>query len=155
MLEGREFTIFTDHNPLAHVLFRVSPSWSARQLCHLSYLAEFNSSIVHVPGLENVVANTLSQPSSVLVLSASVLVSPPRFDMVQVPGLTPFGKSLSRSAPFLLSPTPSFWILYLSPLQLTGLFVAKMCSSPTLSVVFFPSEPGHCFVTLLQVIYAL
>ena len=53
MLEGREFTIFTDHKPLTHTLFRVSLPWSTRQQCHLSYLAENTSSIVHVPGPEN------------------------------------------------------------------------------------------------------
>ena len=60
MLEGREFTIFKNHKPLTHALFRVSPPWSAYQQRHLSYLAEFTSSIVHVPGPENVVADTLS-----------------------------------------------------------------------------------------------
>ena len=72
MFEAREFTIFTDHKPLTHALFRVSPPWSACQQCHLSYLAEFTSSIVHVPGPENIVADALSIPS----LSASALVSP-------------------------------------------------------------------------------
>jgi hypothetical protein len=64
MLEGREFTIFTDHKPLTHALFRSSPPWSARQQRHLSYLAEFTSSIVHIPGKENVVADALSWPVS-------------------------------------------------------------------------------------------
>ena len=50
MLEGRDFTIFTDHKPLTHALFRVSPPWSTRQQRHLSYLAEFTSSVVHMPG---------------------------------------------------------------------------------------------------------
>ena len=31
MLEGRDFTILTDHKPLTHALFRTSPPWSARQ----------------------------------------------------------------------------------------------------------------------------
>ena len=60
MLEGRMFTIFTDHKSLTHALFRVSLPWSTRQQHHFSYLAEFTSSIVHVPGLENVVADALS-----------------------------------------------------------------------------------------------
>ena len=62
MLEGREFTIFTDHQPLTHALFRSSPPWSAPQQRHLSYLAEFTSTIVHIPGKENVVADALSRP---------------------------------------------------------------------------------------------
>ena len=63
MLEGRDFTIFTNHKPLTHALFRVSLPWSARQQHHFSYLAKFTSSVVHVPGPENVVADTLSRPS--------------------------------------------------------------------------------------------
>ena len=75
MLEGREFTLFTDHKPLTHALFRVSLPWSARQQRHLSYLAEFTSSIFQVPGPENVGADTLSRPSSVPSPSTSALVS--------------------------------------------------------------------------------
>ena len=58
------FSIFTDHKPLTHSLFRTSPPWSARQQRHLAYLAEFTSSIVHIPGKENVVADALSHPVS-------------------------------------------------------------------------------------------
>ena len=60
MLEGKEFTIFTDHKPLTHALFRTSPLWSARQQRQLAYLAEFTNSIVHVPSKENLVADALS-----------------------------------------------------------------------------------------------
>ena len=63
MLEGREFLLFTDHKPLTSALFRSSPPWSARQQRHLAYIAEFTSSIVHVPGLENTSADVLSRPS--------------------------------------------------------------------------------------------
>ena len=124
MLEGGEFTIFTDHKPLTHALFRVSPPWSTSQQRHLSYLAEFTSSSVHLPGLENVVADALSQPSSIPSMS--------RVAFVQDPGLTPFKEFLPGSAPSLLSsapaPSPSssdapvilgFDISLLLPLQLT------------------------------------
>jgi hypothetical protein len=36
MLEGRRFTIFTDHRPLIGALGRVSEPWTARQQRHLS-----------------------------------------------------------------------------------------------------------------------
>ena len=87
MLEGRDFTLFTDHKPLTFALFRVSPPWSARQQCHLSYLSEFTSDLVHLPGLQNVVADALSRHSS--AASASTV------DVVQVP----FGDILPGADP--------------------------------------------------------
>ena len=78
MLEGRDFPIFTKHKPLTLALFRVSPPWSALQQRHLSYLAEFTSSVVNFPGVDNVVADTLLRPSPepVSTPSASSLMSP-------------------------------------------------------------------------------
>ena len=64
MIEGREFLLFTDHKPLTHALFKVSPPWTARQQRHLAFIAEYTSSILHVPGLENTVADALSRPVS-------------------------------------------------------------------------------------------
>ena len=72
MLEGREFTIFTDHKPLKHALFRFSPPWSTRQQPHLSYLVEFTSSVVYVSGSKNEVADALSRHSSVSSFSISL-----------------------------------------------------------------------------------
>ena len=65
-------------------LFRVSPPWSALQQCHLAFLAEFTSSVVHVPGIENILSDALSRPSPepepaprpVSAPTASSLVSP-------------------------------------------------------------------------------
>jgi hypothetical protein len=62
MLEGRRFTIYTDHKPLTHAVARVSDPWTARQCRHLAYLAEYTSDIQHVAGSANVVADTLSRP---------------------------------------------------------------------------------------------
>ena len=61
-LEGRSFYIETDHKPLTFALHRVSEPWSARQTRQLSYLAEFTADLRHVPGVQNVVADTLSRP---------------------------------------------------------------------------------------------
>ena len=64
ILEGRCFTIFTVHKPLTYALSRSTDAWTAKQCRHLSYVAEFTSDIQHVPGLQNVVADTLSRSSS-------------------------------------------------------------------------------------------
>jgi RNase H-like domain found in reverse transcriptase/Reverse transcriptase (RNA-dependent DNA polymerase)/Integrase core domain/Integrase zinc binding domain len=61
-VEGRRFTIFTDHKPLVAALKRVSPPWSAHQQRQLAYLAEFTEDFRHCPGSQNVIANALSRP---------------------------------------------------------------------------------------------
>ena len=62
MLEGRLFTVYTDHKPLTFALQKVADPWTARQARHLSYVAEFSTDIRHVAGVENVVADTMSRP---------------------------------------------------------------------------------------------
>jgi hypothetical protein len=82
MLEGRRFTVYTDHKPLTHALHRTSDPWTARQCRQLAYIAEFTSDIQHVAGRDNVVADTLSRPpptgaatSSGAEMPASALVA--------------------------------------------------------------------------------
>jgi RNase H-like domain found in reverse transcriptase len=62
MLEGRKFTIFTDHKPLTQALHRTSDPWTARQCRQLPYIAEFTSDVQHISGKENIVADRLSRP---------------------------------------------------------------------------------------------
>ena len=62
ILEGRKFTIFTDHKPLLGALSRTTDPWTARQCRHLAYVAEFTSDVQHVAGVENVVADAMSRP---------------------------------------------------------------------------------------------
>ena len=62
LLEGRCFTIFTDHRPLVAAIKRVSPPWSARQQRHLAFVSEFSTDLQHLPGQANVVADSLSRP---------------------------------------------------------------------------------------------
>jgi hypothetical protein len=62
ILEGRAFTVFTDHKPLVGALARVSDPWTARQCRHLAYVAEFTSDIRHVAGPDNIAADALSRP---------------------------------------------------------------------------------------------
>jgi cleavage and polyadenylation specificity factor subunit 1 len=66
LLEGRRWTLFTDHKPLTFALGKVSDPWTARQARHLSYVAEYTSDIRHVAGKDNVVADMLSRPPTAL-----------------------------------------------------------------------------------------
>ena len=58
-LEGREFTLYTDHKPLTTAVSSQSDR-SPRQTRHLSYISEFTTDIQHVQGKHNVVADALS-----------------------------------------------------------------------------------------------
>ena len=71
ILEGRVFTIFTDHKPLIGALPRSTDAWTAKQCRHLSYIAEFTTDIQHVAGADNVVADALSRPASPATSSSS------------------------------------------------------------------------------------
>ena len=63
-LEGRSFTLFTDHKPLTTAL-RSQTDRSPRQTRHLSFIAEFTTDIKYIKGKFNVVADTLSRINSV------------------------------------------------------------------------------------------
>ena len=63
MLEGRNFSAYTDHKPLVQAISKSSEPWTSRQQRHLSYISEFTTDIKHVPGKRNVVADCLSRPT--------------------------------------------------------------------------------------------
>ena len=71
-LEGRQFTIYTDHMPLTTAIASATDR-SPRQARHLSYIAEFTTDVSHVPGKSNVVADALSRSCAEL---NAVLTSP-------------------------------------------------------------------------------
>ena len=66
-LEGRPFTIHTDHKLLTFALASTTER-SPRQTRHLSFVAEFTSDIRHIKGSDNVVADTLSRAVSAVNL---------------------------------------------------------------------------------------
>jgi hypothetical protein len=62
MVEGRKFTIYTDHKPLTFALKRMTDPWTARQCRQLAFVAEYTSDLRHLAGKDNVVADALSRP---------------------------------------------------------------------------------------------
>ena len=101
-LEGRLFTIWTDHKPLTFALSRLSDSWTARQQRQLSYVAEFTNKIVHVPGRFNIVADLMSRPPQAVpapgsTTAASVKVPSGSVAASQVAGGTAGASSLQHT----------------------------------------------------------
>ena len=70
-LEGRSFTLYTDHKPLTSALISQTDR-SPRQTRHLSFIAEFTSNIQNIKGKFNVVADALSRITTVDTWEAAV-----------------------------------------------------------------------------------
>ncbi|BHF67248.1 hypothetical protein SprV_0301027400 [Sparganum proliferum] len=62
-LEGRDFTIFTDHKPLTFAIRSHSDKYNPREISHLDYISQFSTDIRHIDGPKNAVADMLSRPS--------------------------------------------------------------------------------------------
>ena len=60
-LEGREFTIYTDHKPIIDALFSKADRDNARQARQLAYVIEYTTDIQHLSGTSNIVADALSR----------------------------------------------------------------------------------------------
>jgi hypothetical protein len=73
-LEGRRFTVYTDHRLLVGALHRISEPWSTRQQRQLSFISEYTADIQHTPGAANIVADTLSRPAAT---AANISAAPP------------------------------------------------------------------------------
>ena len=65
-LEGRHFTVYSDHKPLSFALDSAADRLP-RQTRHLSFIAQFTTDIRHVKGTANVVADALSCPDLPLI----------------------------------------------------------------------------------------
>ncbi|BHF58389.1 hypothetical protein SprV_0100134100 [Sparganum proliferum] len=62
LLEGREFSVHTDHKPLTCALKAKPDRYSPRKVRHLDYISQFTADIRYVRGSDNVVADALSRP---------------------------------------------------------------------------------------------
>lgn len=65
MVEGREFTIFTDHRPITYAFSQKSDKASPRQLRHLEFISQFSTDVRHVAGEANVVADAFSRVAEI------------------------------------------------------------------------------------------
>lgn len=65
MLEGRNFTLYTDHKPLVFAFQQKPDKASPRQLRHLDFIGQFTTDIRHISGAENVVADALSRVDAI------------------------------------------------------------------------------------------
>lgn len=61
-VEGRDFTVYTDHRPLTTILTSGSEQ-PPRRTRQLAYVSEFTTDLRYVKGEQNVVADLLSRPS--------------------------------------------------------------------------------------------
>ena len=63
MIEGRTFTLYTDHQSLVPSLSKKSDPQTARQTYQLSCISEYTTDIRYVQGKANLVADALSRPN--------------------------------------------------------------------------------------------
>ena len=63
MLEGRAFTVYTDHQSLIPSLAKKTDALTSRLMNQLSEIAQFTTDIKYLEGKSNVVANCLSRPN--------------------------------------------------------------------------------------------
>ena len=61
ILEGRQFRIYTYQKPLKRAFFKARDPMSNRQRNQVAKISEFATDVAHIPGLEKVVSDALSQ----------------------------------------------------------------------------------------------
>lgn len=66
MIEGRRFTVFTDHKPLVFAFKQKPEKCSPRQFNHLDFISQFSTDIRHIAGADNIVADMLSRVEAVI-----------------------------------------------------------------------------------------
>lgn len=65
MVEGRPFTIFTDHKPLVFAFKQKLNKCSPRQFRYLDFIAQFSTDVRHISGSDNMVADALSRAEEI------------------------------------------------------------------------------------------
>ena len=99
--------MLTDHKPLTYALNTRSDRHSPRQARQLDYISQFTSTIRHIHGSDNVVADTLSRIETNVLISGT----PPVVDyaaMAKSQATEPQIRALqfSPSSPLVVEPIP-------------------------------------------------
>ena len=76
LIEGRQFTLYTDHQSLIPSLSKKSDPQTARQTYQLSCISEYTTDIRYVQGKANLVADALSRPNEELLGVSSISQQP-------------------------------------------------------------------------------
>ncbi|UYV64474.1 hypothetical protein LAZ67_3000868, partial [Cordylochernes scorpioides] len=79
-LEGRDFIIFTDQEPLIYAFQQNLEKASHRQVRQLQYISQFTTSIRHVSGKDNMVADTLSRISEIISVDYDIIAEKQKDD---------------------------------------------------------------------------
>jgi cleavage and polyadenylation specificity factor subunit 1 len=74
MLEGRDFTIVTDHKALTHLFTTKKRGKIERRSRFAEYIAQFSTNIVHIAGSSNLVADAMSRPQIDLIVNVDHFV---------------------------------------------------------------------------------
>ena len=71
-IEGRPFTLYTDHQSLVPSIHKKTDPQTLRQTYQLSCVAEYTTDVRYVEGKANLVADALSRPNELLPVIASI-----------------------------------------------------------------------------------
>ena len=72
MLEGRQFSIYTDHKPITFAFQQKLDKASPRQARQLDLISQYTTDIRHVNGSDNIVADLMSRIS---IISSSTIIN--------------------------------------------------------------------------------
>ena len=85
-LEGCDVVIYTDHKPILGAMEKPLDRANTRESRQLSYIAQYTTQMEHIPGTNNIVADTLSRPQIDSIFATSVLDHTLREELIKLQG---------------------------------------------------------------------